>query len=165
VGVEISSKRSDRRTLIPLLAKVAAQHPKRHQNIIADAGYESEPNYFYLVNQGLNSFIKPQNYERMKSESKKNIGYAENMKYDPLTDDTYCCNQGKSLYPVAKKKRKSTGGYVADLTVYECESCTGCPVRDACFKSAGNKKMGYLSIIFMIFKTAHCRVVSIKHPQ
>jgi transposase len=159
VGVEISSERSDQKTLIPLLEKMAAQHPKRHRNIIADAGYESEPNYFYLENQGLHSFIKPQNYERKKSKGKKNIGYAENMKYDPLTD-TYCCNQGKCLWPVAKKKRKSTGGYLADLTVYECESCTGCPVRDACFKSAGNKKMA-LSRNFLDFReNSHANITT-----
>ena len=44
VGVDISSKRSDQLTFIPFLDKLGESLPAKYENIIADAGYESEEN-------------------------------------------------------------------------------------------------------------------------
>ncbi len=141
VGVDISSERSDCRTLIPMLEKLASQFHKRHHNIVADAGYESEENYQYLKDNGLETYIKPQNYERMKSRAnRKKIGYAENMQYERETD-TFICTQGRKLKPIFNRTRKNTGGFKSDLTVYECETCVDCSVSGDCKKSAGNKRM------------------------
>ena len=48
VGVDISSKRSDQLTFIPFLDKLGESLPAKHENIIADACYESEENYVYF---------------------------------------------------------------------------------------------------------------------
>jgi len=42
VGVDISSERSDQLTLIPFLEKLKENLPQKFENIVADAGYESE---------------------------------------------------------------------------------------------------------------------------
>lgn len=39
-----------------------------YENIIADAGYESEENYLYLEEMKQNYYIKPHTYERWKKE-------------------------------------------------------------------------------------------------
>ncbi len=86
VGVDISSERSDQLTFIPFLDKLGESLPAKHENIIADACYESEEN-----NQ--KSFIKPQNYENTKSKKfKNNIGKRENMIYNEITDTYTCAN-------------------------------------------------------------------------
>ena len=69
VGVDISSKRSDQLTFIPFLDKLGESLPAKHENIIADACYESEENYVYLEENNQKSFIKPQNSENTKSKS------------------------------------------------------------------------------------------------
>ena len=48
VGIDISSERSDQLTFIPFLDKLEKDLPKKFENVIADAGYESEENYMYL---------------------------------------------------------------------------------------------------------------------
>jgi transposase len=141
VGVDISSERSDKLTLIPFLEKIKKAYPIQFKNVIADAGYESEENYVYLKGNGYTPYIKPQNYEQMKSNRKsKNIGKPEYMEYDPAID-IYKCKAGRLLKPVGKGKRKSASGYIADLTYYECETCENCMFKGKCTKSAGNKRM------------------------
>jgi hypothetical protein len=141
VGVDISSERSDSLTLIPFLERMAQAYPHRFKDVVADAGYESEENYLYLQEQRYGAYIKPQNYESMKSKRKiEGIGRRENMAYDH-EQDMYICKNGKPLLPVGTKARKSKSGYASELTIYECESCEGCPLKSRCTKSVGCKRM------------------------
>ena len=141
VGVDISSERSDKLTLIPFMEKMRKAYPLKYKNVIADAGYESEENYVYLKNNGYTSYIKPQNYEQMRSSQKsKNIGKAEYMEYDPV-QDIYKCKAGRLLKAVGFGQRKSKSGYITEITRYECESCEGCILKERCTKSKRNKQM------------------------
>lgn len=141
VGVDISSERSDQLTLIPFLQKLDKSLPEKFKNVVADAGYESEENYVYLAEHQQKAFIKPQIYDGMKKISfKKNISKRENMLYDKLKDE-YTCHNGKKLTNIGKSTRKSVSGYKAEITLYECERCEGCPYKEKCTKAAGNRKM------------------------
>lgn len=63
VGLDVSPERSDVKTLIPFLEKLESNYGRRFDNLIADAGYESEENYNYLKKKKITSYIKPSNYE------------------------------------------------------------------------------------------------------
>lgn len=141
VGLDISSERSDQLTLIPFLKNLKLKLHKTYKNVVADAGYESEENYVYLLENNHNSFIKPQNYEsRKKKKFKNNISKRENMHYDEQ-NDCYICYNRKVLMPIGKKSRKSKSGYKSILTIYECEDCNGCEYKDKCTKSKGNRQI------------------------
>ena len=60
---ELISDRSDVKTLQPFL-KQMEQHHARYKEVVADAGYESLDNYFYLDSTGRNRFISPVNYDQ-----------------------------------------------------------------------------------------------------
>lgn len=142
VGVDIGSERNDCGTLIPFLKKLEAEHPgNKFQNIVADAGYESEENYVYLAKETYASYIKPQNYEQSKTRRYKNDSYrSDNMAYDP-DQDTYTCPQGRLLVPVFQKHPKSKSGYVSTVQIYECQNCTDCPTKSRCTKAEGNRRL------------------------
>ena len=141
VGVDISSERSDQLTFIPFLDKLGESLPAKYENIIADAGYESEENYVYLEENNQKSFIKPQNYENTKSKKfKNNIGKRENMIYNKITD-TYTCANNKELKFIATTTRKSKSGYISKAKIYECENCNDCPIKSKCTKAKGNKRI------------------------
>jgi transposase len=111
------------------------------KRLTADSGYESEENYTYLASKGIGCYIKPQNYEQQKKRSfKKNIGKRENMAYNPQTDE-YTCHNGEQLKPIRTFNKTSSTGYVSEVTVYECESCQGCPHKANCTKAKGNRRM------------------------
>ena len=69
------------------------------------------------------------------------------MKYEE-TEDCYICHAGKHLRPLYVKKQRSKNGYKSDVTVYECENCTGCPYKETCTRSKGNKRL-YVSKKFI----------------
>ena len=69
------------------------------------------------------------------------------MAYEKETD-TYTCHTGKKLKEVFKTKQKSKSGYQSEVTVYECEDCSGCSYKEKCTKAKGNKRL-YLSKNFL----------------
>ena len=141
VGVGIFQDRNDIATLIPMLEAMHKNLGRKHANVVADSGYESEENYLYLEENQQTPYIKPQTYETWKKKSfKKDISKRENMSYDQDTD-TYTCHNGKRLKPKGIAHRKSATGYLSEITVYECESCEGCPYKEKCTKAKGNRQM------------------------
>ena len=135
VGAMVSQERSDGKTLIPFLER----YGQGYGRITADAGYESEENYTHLEESGQLAFIKPSNYEQSKTKKyKSDIGRRENMPYDAEAD-AYYCHIGRRLSASHEKKTRSTAGYHIVTTVYECESCDGCPHKAKCIKPGGKR--------------------------
>ena len=148
VAADIFQDRNDVWTLVPFLKRMEENLGFRYPSVTADSGYESEEGYTYLREQGQKPYIKPQTYEKWKKRSfKKDISKRENMGYDEMTD-TYTCHAGKKLQAVFLKKQKSKSGYESEVTVYECEDCTGCPCKEKCTKAKGNKRL-YVSKSFL----------------
>lgn len=139
VGLDISSERSDSLTLIPFMERLKNAYGEIIKSVVCDAGYESEENYEYLKSENINGYIKPANYESSKKKN-KHIGKRENMDYSP-EEDTYTCKNGKLLVPAGTTKRTSKSGYETVATIYECESCEGCPLKTQCSKAQGNKRL------------------------
>lgn len=142
VGVDVSNERSDQMTLVPFLKRLEELYKeKRFKDIVADAGYEGEENYRYLKENGYQTYIKPQNYEKSKTKAwQKNPYRRENMAYNPI-EDSYTCPQGRKLKAVGLRKRKSMSGYVSTITKYACENCEDCPHKGKCTKSQQNRQM------------------------
>ena len=148
VATDIFQDRNDVWTLVPFLKTIEKNLRFRYPSVTADSGYESEEAYTYLRSEKRKPYIKPQTYEKWKKRSfKQDISRRENMGYDEKTD-TYTCHAGKSLSPLFMKKQKSKSGYESEVTVYECEDCTGCPYKEKCTKAKGNKRL-YISKSFL----------------
>lgn len=138
VGIDISQERSDVNTLIPFLSKLERRLQHRYENVVADAGYDSEENLVYLFEHHQNAYIKPATYEKSKTKRYKNdIGLAENMTYSE-SGDLYICHAGKVLYNEYEKARQTKSGYIRKTSVYKCEDCSGCPYKERCIKKGNS---------------------------
>jgi len=134
VAAEIFNDRTDVNTFVPFMEKIKNQLGIKYMYPTADAGYESEENYTYFESNGQKPCIKPANYEQTKTRKYKNdIGRAENMQYDEKSD-TYTCHYGRNLVNVGMRKSKTSSGYISEKTMYQCESCKGCPYKAQCIK-------------------------------
>ena len=132
--LDLSSRPTDTRTLIPFLKDMEEYLPFKYQEIVADAGYESEENYLFLEENGQLSYIKPQNYEISKTRKyRQDIGRMENMAYDEDRDCYYCRN-GRTLTAQYEKEEKTASGYRRTVTVYQSSDCSGCPFKKECIK-------------------------------
>ena len=148
VGTEIFQDRNDVWTLVPFSRHLEEKLGFRYPSITADSGYESEESYSYLEEHQIKAYIKPQTYEKWKKRNfKKDISKRENMSYDIL-EDSYTCHNGQKLKRQYDRHSKSKSGYVSEVTVYECENCSGCPYKEKCTRSQGNKKL-YVSKKFV----------------
>ena len=130
--LDISAHPTDTRTLIPFLKDMEKHLSFKYQEVVADAGYESEENYAFLEENGQLSFIKPTNYEISKTRKyKKDISRAENMVYDKERD-LYICHAGKELPVLYERNPKNESGYRRTITIYGCRDCRGCPYKTDC---------------------------------
>lgn len=148
VATDIFQDRNDVWTLVPFLKTMKENLGFRYPSATADSGYESEEAYTYLRSVNLKAYIKPQTYEKWKKRSfKRDISKRENMGYNEKAD-TYTCHAGKTLFPIFIKKQKSKSGYESEVTVYECEDCTGCLHKGKCTRAKGDKRL-YISKSFL----------------
>ena len=81
IHTHISNDRTDYNTLIPVLEKHKETFGKILEEVTADSGYSSEQNLSYLEEEGIESYIKLQTHEKMKTRAYKDeIGRHYNMK-------------------------------------------------------------------------------------
>jgi transposase len=162
VGVGISEERSDERCLVPLLERMEAGTGRQHKNVCLDAGYEGEENYKALQARKQEAYIKPQNYERSKTRKYRNNLYIrENMPYD-LKTDTYTRPNGKVFCKIYTYGRKNKFGFVADVTVYECEDCSGCLHKSVCTKAKANRRITVSKDFIALREASRERITSPK---
>lgn len=141
VGLDISSQRNDTAALIPLLERMRDKGGMEYKTLTTDAGYDSEENLAYAEQRGQIAFIKPRNYEVRKTQRyKKNAFLRENMPYD-ATEDSYLCPAGKKLHFTGESLRYSRTGYEQKVSVYECDSCSGCELKPQCTRAKENRKI------------------------
>ena len=82
-GIGVYDDRNDVNTFEPFMKTLIEKHGQKYDIAVADAGFESLANYRFLDGIGIGSFIKPTNYEQMKTKKfKRQIGRRENMAYD-----------------------------------------------------------------------------------
>ena len=137
LGIDVSSERSDVKTLIPFLEKLNSLEMFVLKNIICDAGYESEENYLYLKSHNLVSYIKPANYEQSKKKSYGlRYGRTENMEYHEL-GDVYVCKAGRILWRSGTRHEKTASGYISEKAVYR--TVMDVHTRKNCTNSKFNK--------------------------
>ena len=142
IGSYISSDRNDVHTLIPFMEQLRKNYAGRNiGSVVVDSGYESEENYcWFEAHPETELYVKPSNHEAAKHRKyRTDISRRENMAYDAQTD-TYTCANGKLLQRTREKKTHTASGLKIATSVYECNECDGCPLKEKCIRACGSKK-------------------------
>ena len=142
IGSYISSDRNDVHTLIPFMEQLQKNYEgKNIGSVVVDSGYESEENYcWFEAHPETELYVKPSNHEAVKHRKyRTDISRRENMAYDAQTD-TYTCANGKLLQRTQEKKTHTASGLEIATSVYECNECDGCPLKEKCIRACGSKK-------------------------
>ena len=101
--------------------------------IVADAGYGSEQNYDDILNHRKREALITYNMylKEQKKKYKQNKFHPDNWQYmkKPIIH--------LPIKRVHFKYHSCTGqvGFKREFKVYECENCTGCPLRSSCTKA------------------------------
>lgn len=142
IGNYISPDRNDVHTLIPFMEQLQSTY-QGHTigKVVADSGYESEENYCWFEQGDRPELVvKPSNHEQKKKKKyRTDISRRENMPYD-AESNTYTCANGKLLKETHQRNSKSKSGFQITTSVYECDSCDKCPMKEKCIKAGGSRK-------------------------
>jgi transposase/IS5 family transposase len=140
LGYDIFQNPADTRTLQPHLENQKERLDEKPKIVITDAGYGGEENYDYLESEKITALVKYGTYEKEKSKKwQEDTFRTEHWEYNE-EEKYYVCPNGKKLVIKENGKEKTTSsGYPVKVDVYECESCEGCPLKEQCTKSKGNR--------------------------
>ena len=152
VGYSLHQRPTDTRCLIPHLEKVKESLGKLPKTIIADAGYGSEENYEYLEKEEREALVKYNTFHKENSKAwKQDVSKIDNWTYQPETDSWVCPN-GRELHFLRERKRKNESGYEQQVRHYRSADCEGCPLKDKCSKTSGNREIE-VSMAFLRYKS------------
>ena len=141
IHTHISNDRTDYNTLIPVLEKHKSTFEKILEEVTADSGYSSEQNLRYLEEEGIESYIKLQTHEKMKTRAYKNdIGRHYNMeKVEDGATQYYLCSNGRKLMHERTELRVQ-GGLKRCFEVYACSDCSCCTLKAQCLYQYDEEK-------------------------
>lgn len=139
--ISIHQTPGDTTTLKSHLTGFEQAYKKQSKEIVADAGYGSEENYEMLEKKEVEAYVK-YNYFHMeqKRKTKNNPFLVQNLFYN-AEQDFYVCPMGQRMENIGYGKRTSSNGYESQVTYYEAKNCEGCPLRSACHKAKGNRRI------------------------
>ncbi|WP_067729121.1 IS1182 family transposase [Oceanobacillus damuensis] len=138
---------TDTRTLIPFLNTIEENYFKLPKYLVADAGYGSEQNYDDIIeNRNRTPLITYNQYRKEKKKNHKNNAFhVDNWEYNE-EEDAFICPNGKNVLFSHVSHRTDRYGFKREFKVYECEDCSGCPLRSMCTKAKeGNNRKVYLN--------------------
>jgi len=131
----------DTTTYISHMDSFKERYDKYPDVAVADAGYGSFENYEYLNKNEIESFVKYNWFHKEQSKKfKTDISRVENLYYNAQAD-YFVCPMGQKMGPVETAWRKTETGYKYQVTFYQAQNCTRCPLRGACHKQKGNRKI------------------------
>ena len=134
---------TDTRTFIPFLDSIEDRYFQLPEHIVADAGYGSEQNYSNVLHRKRTPLITYNSYRMEKKKKyKTNPFHVSNWDYDS-DGDFFTCPNGKKVPFQYLSNRTDKAGFKRTFRVYECEDCSGCPLRVHCTKAKGNRKIYY----------------------
>jgi len=138
VDYTIHSNPGDSKTLIPHLEDYERYYKCIPEEVVADAAYGSEENYAYLESKNIESYIPYPSYRKEHKDRRKSKSVRDNLIYNS-EGDYYVCSGGRRLVKRKVLKNKSERGYVQEVHIYESEDCSGCCLRELCFRGKGNR--------------------------
>lgn len=127
----VSSDASDQKTLIPLLENHKAAYGNWPECVCADAGYGSYDNYKWLEEEKIQSFIKPQFWQKRRENKKKDrfryYNFAEN------SEGKLLCPEGHEMEALGSWiPSRQDGRYTKVKIKYMCRHCKECPFKEQC---------------------------------
>lgn len=137
----IHQRPGDMRCFIPHMEKLAASSLPIPKNVVADAGYGSEENYMYVVENGKYELLAP--YYMYRNEKtrkyKQTIKHASNWSYNEQEDYFICPNGRRVEFKRYSEDKPNDSGYIRSYKHYECEDCSDCPLQTMCKTAKGNR--------------------------
>lgn len=132
---------TDTGTLIDYLKSFKERYGIKSREVVADAGYGSEQNYNYMLENAIVPYVKYNYFHKeQKRKFKDNPYLQQNLPYDK-DRDIFICPNNKELIHTETYTRTTELGYESKVDKYVCEDCSDCPLKNECTKVKGNREI------------------------
>lgn len=132
---------TDTLTLIPFFNSFLDRYGHLPSVAVADSGYDSEENYRFMDEAGMEAYVK---YNRFHLEQrpryKPNPFHHDNFHYN-ADEDYYVCPMGQHMTRIGTAHSKTASGYRSENARYRAQNCKGCPLRCMCYKAKGDRRI------------------------
>ncbi|MFM6984643.1 MAG: IS1182 family transposase [Chitinophagaceae bacterium] len=131
---------TDTNTLVEHIEQHKELYGMTPEVITADAGYGSEENYTYLESNHIKAFVKHNQFDREQNQTiqSKKTFTPDKLHYNK-EEDYYVCPIGQHMKNVGTVNKKTSTGFIQNITRYRATNCNGCPMKGDCHKSVGNR--------------------------
>ena len=137
----IYQRPTDTGTLIDYLESFKERYGIKSKEVVADAGYGSEQNYNYMLENEMVPYVKYNYFHKEQKRKQRNNPYLQqNLIYDK-EQDVFICPNNKKLIHTDTYTRTTELGYESKVDKYECEDCSDCPLKSECTKARGNREI------------------------
>ena len=137
----IYQRPTDTGTLIDYLESFKERYGIKSKEVVADAGYGSEQNYNYMLENEMVPYVKYNYFHKEQKRKQRNNPYLQqNLLYDK-EQDVFICPNNKKLIHTDTYTRTTELGYESKVDKYECEDCSDCPLKSECTKARGNREI------------------------
>ena len=135
VFASVHQRPGDTACMVPHLERAKEALGRVPGKVVADAGYGSEENYEWLRREGAAAYVKHGDFFRecRNRRWREDPMRPANWPYDPGAD-SFECPEGRRLAFVRASVRKTGTGYEQVVCTYRCGDCSGCPMREGCFR-------------------------------
>ena len=137
----IYQRPTDTGTLIDYLESFKERYGIKSKEVVADAGYGSEQNYNYMLENEMVPYVKYNYFHKEQKRKQRNNPYLQqNLLYDK-EQDVFICPNNKKLIHTDTYTRTTELGYESKVDKYECEDCSDCQLKSECTKARGNREI------------------------
>lgn len=146
VGYSVHQQADDTSCFIPHMQQQVFPQGKQFKNGSGDAGYGSEENYAWLEKHGLGNYFKYNTFHQeqhppRKPELLEKLRFkSTNFPYDQQRDEFLCPAHNRMVY-VETQPYQSKNGFLSERRIYECLTCSTCPLKPHCTKAKGNRQI------------------------
>jgi transposase len=131
---------TDTRTFKSFLLWGKSRYERLPEKAIADAGYGSEENYEFMEQNQIEGFVKYSYFHKEQKRNFKNNPFIqENLYYNPK-QDYFVCPMGQHMTPRRTYTKTNDHGYQSQVTLYQAQNCTDCPLRGMCYQAKEDKR-------------------------
>lgn len=130
---------NDIHTLAGHLESHISQYNLAPEALTADAGYGSEENYQLLEQLGIEAYVKYNTFDLEQVDKRKKTPFhRDNLHYNS-EENYYVCPMGQHMQKIGIKRTKTKSGHIQVYDRYQAKNCNGCPLRNMCHKSKGDR--------------------------
>lgn len=141
VNYSIHQTPGDTTTLLEHIEGYQGLYSFYPSSLTADGGYGSQENYQYAEDNDIEAYIKYNTFHKeQKRKWQEDISKSDNLYYN-VELDCYYCPMGQAMLKIDEKIVETQTGFKQKVSIYQAKNCNGCPLRGACHKGRGNRRI------------------------